>query len=219
MGARLYDEAIVSKIQKWIKDPNIHVLKPNETSRLLQMKADESSDHLVLPFISLSRSGYRVLNKNKQPKSFEGVTIRIYDKEGNLVNEGNAMKFNAIPIQLEYYLDIYTLDFEECDEYVRNFIFNFVNYPVSEVVIPYNDLNITHRFTIYLNEEIEDNSDIPERRFPDQFTRYTLKFTVDDAYLFSIPSKTNVSTESIQLNVRDKELEKIVETHNYDISN
>ena len=216
MGARLYDEALVAKIQKWIKDPNLHILKPNETSRLLKMKADEGNDSITLPLIGLSRSGYRILNTNKQPKSFDGVTIRVYDKEGKLVNKGSGMKLNAIPIQLEYYLDIYTIDFEECDEYARNFIFNFINYPTSYVEIPYNDVKVTHKFTMHLEEDVEDNSDVPERLFPDQFTRYTLKIIIDDAYLFSVPSKVNVAIQGAELDTRDNVQNKIVETQEYD---
>lgn len=217
MGARFYDEAIVNKIQKWIpQDSPLRILKPNEVSRLLKMKADESNDKITLPFISLSRSGYKILNTKKQPKSFDGVTIRVYDKEGNLVNKGSAMKLNAIPIQLEYYLDIYCIDMDECDEYSRNFIFNFVNYPVSYVEIPYNNVKATHKFTINVEQDVEDNSDVPERLFPDQFSRYTLKLIIDDAYLFSVPSKLNVAIEGVQLATEDDSIHKIVEIQEYD---
>ena len=39
--------------------------------------------------------------------------------------------------------------------------------------------------------EVEDASDIPERLISGQFTRMTIQFVVDDAYLFDIKiSKT-----------------------------
>lgn len=211
MGARFYDDAIAERLQKWIKDPNIHILKPSETTRMLEIKADESRDRITLPQIQLSRSGYTILNSRKKPMSFDGITVRAYDKDGNLVNPGSAMKLNAIPIRLEYQLDIYTRGFDECDEYVRDFVFHLVNHPVYDITIPYNGMNLKHNFTMHLEDEVEDTSDIPQRLFPDQFTRYTMSIVIDDAYLFSIPSKGNVQIELAQLDVKDKELDRIVE--------
>ena len=103
---------------------------------------------------------------------------------------------NAIPIQLNYQLDIYTHKIAEADEYLRNFVFNIVNYPKLTVLIPYYDQKLRHDSNIRLMSTIQDNSDIPQRRFRDQFVRYTVKFTVDDAYLFSTPIKTNKTFES-----------------------
>lgn len=203
MGARLYDEAVVDKIRKWVKDPNVLILKPGEVKRFLEITADESKDRITLPQIHLSRSGYRVLNANKMPKSFDGITLVAYDEDGHVINEGKAMKLNAIPIQLEYQLDIYTARYEECDEYARNFVFNFVNYPTGEVLIPYNGANVHHKFTIHLESDVEDTSDVPQRLFPTQFTRHTLSFVIDDAYLFSIPVRNNV--EIVGYSVSDAE--------------
>ena len=39
---------------------------------------------------------------------------------------------------------------------------------------------------------VEDNSDVPQRLFSDQFVRWTIRFTIDDAYMFSLPYKDNV---------------------------
>ena len=47
-----------------------------------------------------------------------------------------------------------------------------------------------------LREDITDNSDIPERLIPTQFYRMTLRFTLQDAQLFSYNTK---STKSVQL--------------------
>ena len=50
MGVRFYDEAIANKIQKWIKDPNMVILKPNEVINKLS-KYD--IDRLLIEEISL----------------------------------------------------------------------------------------------------------------------------------------------------------------------
>ena len=212
MSAILYDEAVVNRLQSLINpEANIHVLKPDETSRLFSQKADESHDRMTLPIIALSRRGYRILNAQKQPKSYDGITIRAYDKDGNLVNQGKALKLNAIPIQLEYQLDIYTQEIAQCEEYSREFIFELVNNPTGVVEIPYNNSDVTHKFTIHVEQEVEDNSDIPERNFPSQFTRYTLRLNVDDAYLFSVPVRKNVEIACAKVVVEDRQSHKEID--------
>lgn len=211
MSAILYDDAIVDKLQKLITIPNLHILKPEETSRLFEEKSDESHDKMTLPLIALSRRGYKIVNRNKQPKSYDGIKIRAYDKNGKEINPGSAFKLNAIPIELEYSLDIYALNLEQCETFSREFIFSFVNYPTGEINIPYNDVNVTHKFTIHLEENVEDNSDIKERLFASQFTRYTLRFIVDDAYLFSIPNKKNFEISCVGIVVQDNQSQREIE--------
>ena len=212
MSANLYDDALVDKLQSMLnQDSGIKILKPEETSRLFSERLDEGHDKMSLPLIALSRRGFRILNTNAQPKSRDGITIRAYDKNGNLINKGSALKLNAIPIQLNYQLDIYTLDLDDCENYAREFIFQLVNHPTGQVFIPYNDANVTHKFTIHVEQDVEDNSDIRERLFPGQFTRYTISFMIDDAYLFSIPNKKNVSIGCIKVDVKDNQLQEIVE--------
>lgn len=214
MGANLYDDALVEKLQQLINPGSgIKILKPEETTRLFDMKADESHDKITLPLIALSRKGYKLREKTKQPKSYDGITIRAYDKNGNLVNQGKALKLNAIPIHLIYQLDIYALNLDECEAYSREFIFELINNPTGVITIPYNDACVNHKFTVHVEEDIEDNSDIKERIFPGQFTRYTLGLEIDDAYLFSIPVKKNVTFEGVKVVVEDRqsheEIEKI----------
>ena len=186
MAIRFYDEALVNKIQKWDKDSRLHILKPEETSRLFSIKADENNDKPIeLPLIALSRgTNVTLLNVNKHAMSFGGMKVLNFDEKGNEKKEKSVFLLNAIPIQLEYQLDIYTRDLVEADEYMRNFVFNFVNLPNLEIEIPYNNTRLHHKSTIHLENVVQDNSDIPQRLFPSQFTRYTLSLVVDDAYLF-----------------------------------
>ena len=214
MAVRFYDEALTEKIQKWVSKKNeITVLKPEETTRLFKMTADEANDKPIkLPLIALSRkTKVSVLNTNKRPLSYDGMKIKAYDKDGNFVPQTSMLKLNAIPMQLEYQLDIYTAHMAEADEYMRNFVFNFVNYPNVKIEIPYNDCKLVHESTIYLDEDVEDNSDIPQRLVPGQFTRYTLSLTIDNAYLFSAAIKENILISSIELQTADKDGE-ILET-------
>ena len=206
MAVRFYDEALASKIQNWISDDRIRVLKPDETTRLFEMKADEAHDNPIkLPLIALSRGNeIEILTRGKRPLSFDGLSIKAYNDEGEEVKLQAGFKLNAIPIRLSYQLDIYTKNLAEADEYMRNFVFNFVNYPKLSITFPYNDSNIKHESVVYIDTTITDNSDIPQRLFPSQFTRYTIGLEMDDAYLFSVPVKDYVAIEGLTIRIMDK---------------
>jgi hypothetical protein len=190
MAVSLIDDALYTKIQGWIKDPKMVFLKPNETLRLFQTVSDQTNDKpLTLPLIALSRdSDIEVLITGKRPLSFSGQIIES--------NSKNVELFNGIPVLVSYQLDIYTKSYIEGDEYLRNFIFNFVNSPRLTVNIPYNKSNLKHTANIRISSTISDTSDIPQRLFPGQFTRWTIKLNIDDCYIFSVPV---LSTPSIQL--------------------
>ena len=78
---------------------------------------------------------------------------------------------------------------------MRNFVFNIINYPNLHIEIPYNDAKVIHDSTVLLESTISDTSDIPERLISGQFTRLSLRLTIDDAYLFSVPFMKNWNVE------------------------
>jgi hypothetical protein len=208
MAISLIDDAVYTKIQGWIKDPKMVILKPNETLRLFQTISDQTNDKpLTLPLIALSRdSEIQILQTNKKPLSFSGVMLEA--------NSKNIQLFNGIPIEVNYQLDIYTKGFAEGDEYLRNFVFNFVNHPRLIVNIPYNKVNLKHTANVRINATVSDTSDIPQRLFPGQFTRWTIRLNVDDCYLFSIPINTTPSlvldtVEIVQVEAQTAQSENI----------
>ena len=182
MATKLYDDALLEKLRNWTQNTSITVVGPDETRRLFEVIADKSNDKPIsLPLIALTRSrGYEVLDYGlgKQPMSFDGLTLNA--------NYDQASQLNSIPIRLSYQLDVYTRYYEEADEYIRNLVFNIINFPKLIVNIPYNNENYKHSANIILNSEIEDNSDIPEQLVSGQFTRMTLRFDVDDARLWDV---------------------------------
>lgn len=190
MAIRFYDKALSAKIESWIKDPNMTILKPDEVTRLLQIQADKNNDKPIqLPLIALSRDpNVTILSTNKQPLSFDGKSFHS--------TYNSTKELDAIPIEIHYQLDVYTRHYEEADEYLRNFIFNFINYPKLRVDIPYNNSNVYTFANIRLDPGAADTSDIPQRLVPGQFTRWTLRLTIIDAYLFSIPVKVNVHMDT-----------------------
>lgn len=190
MSIKLYDDALLNKLKNWVEDVPLTLLGVDESTRLFSVLADQKNDAPIdLPLIVLSRpGGFTIEEKYKQPKSYTGATI-AYSQE-------KSAKINAIKISIPYQIDIYTRFQEEADEYIRNIVFNIINYPLVKVLIPYYDLDVTHDSNIRLSTDIEDNSAVPERLISGQFKRYTIGIVIDDAYLFDIRIRENVVLNS-----------------------
>lgn len=190
MGVRLYDEALLAKLQGWTRNTKLNITGVNDTRRVFQVIGDKTGDEPIkLPLITLSRpAGYEILNTNKKMLTFDGALIGVSEKYGK--------QLNAVPIQINYQLDVYAKYLAEADEYARNLVFNIINYPKVTVTLPYNDSKVEHDSNIRLLSEVQDNSDVPERLIPGQFTRLSLSITIDDAYLFDIRVRDNISIDT-----------------------
>lgn len=195
MAVRFYDEALLKKFQKWTADTQVQLTGINETRRLFEVVADKTNDKPIqLPLIALSRNGgYIIQEKYKQPRSYNGSAL--------VVTTDSGAKLNAIPIGISYQIDIYARHLAEADEYARNIVFNIINYPKLNIEIPYEDSGLTHDANIRLITDVEDNSDIPERLISGQFTRFTIGIDIDDAYLFDVRVKDNLSIVEGQLHI------------------
>ena len=192
MGVKLYDDAIVSKFKQWTQRTNIHIYSPSETKRIFEIIVEQSNDKPIeLPFIGLSRvGGYTILNTQMQPMTYDGLTLKA--------NQKASLQLNAIPIQIDYQVDVYTRQLSEADDYVRNLVFNSINFPSLQVHVPYRDDDIKHKASIQLAaQEVADNSSIPERLITGQFTRLSLMITVNDAYLWDLRVRDNYSLDII----------------------
>lgn len=197
MAINLYDKALAEKIQKWIPENSpLTLLSPNDSTNLFKIEADRNNDKpLELPLIAVSRdSNIKILNTSKRYMTFNGIKVATAEQK--------TMQLNAIPIQLDYQIDIYTRYIEEADEYLREFIFKLINEPKLTIVLPYNNIQYEHDSNIRLYDSVQDNSDIAEHLFHDQFVRYTIKINIDDAYLWSVPAKTNYLIEDTELETK-----------------
>ena len=202
MALRYYDDAIISKFQKWIKSKSLRILKPDESDRLFSLESDTNNDAPIkLPLISLSRdTSFNILRTVKNKMSYSGYTVGMSE------DKSMSMPLNAIPIHTIYQLDIITKKADEADEYLRNFIFNIINHPKLYITIPYNGTDIQHVANIKILDTVTDNSDIPLRMYSGQFTRWTIQFELLDAYLFSIPYTENWKIEGELVEEGDAQL-------------
>jgi hypothetical protein len=173
------------------------ILYPDETARLFQTIADTKNDQpLQLPLIAISRDrDIEILNTNRKPLTYTGKTFRMNGKQID--------HLNGIPISLSYQIDIYTRFREEADEYIRNFVFNIINYPTLEIELPYHDCKLGQKSFMSLQSTISDNSDIPERLVSGEFTRMTINVVLSDAYLFSYEFEDKLDIEVDQILVHD----------------
>ena len=202
MSVTLYDRALLRKIQYWVKDPNITILGVDQSTDLFKYRLDMNNDKpLSLPIISLSRDSRIAINSTtKRPLSYDGLKIESANMKTN--------QLNAIQISIRYQLDVYTRYDEEAQEYMRNFIFNFINYPKVDLEIPYNDSKLIMNAYISIDNEYNDNSNVPEKLVRDQFSRQTLSFTLTGS-LYDYRAYDNWKIDCSQLVVllRDDELE------------
>ena len=87
MSAYLYDEALVKKFKNWTSSSKTQIYGPEETRRLYEIIADETTDSKIkLPFISISRNlGYDIIDNGttRRPLSYDGID-RIYHSDTNL---------------------------------------------------------------------------------------------------------------------------------------
>lgn len=197
MAARYYDEALVKKLKYWTANTQVRIYNPQETRRLFEVIADETNDKPIqLPIICIRRlGGYQVKDVSRKPLSYSGKEIGR--------TEQKVRQLNAIPIELRYQIDIYTRYYDEADEFVRNLVFNIINFPSLTACFDYLGEEIQHKSTIELSQEVEDNSDIPERFVAGNFTRLSLQLTVPNAYLWDVRIKDTSSIAGYEVEAED----------------
>ena len=191
MALYFYDTALINKLRYWTDKTDLHIYGPDETRRLFEVIGDTTRDSKIqLPLLCLRRTaGYEILNINKRPLTYDGAIAQQDD--------GVSIQLNAIPIIINYQLDVYAKYLQEADSYARNLVFNIINYPTLKIQIPYSTSSyLTHYANIRVASNVEDNSNIPERMVPGLFTRLTLSINIDDAYLWDIRARGNAEISS-----------------------
>lgn len=185
MAVRYYDDVLAAKIKRWLPTNTLRVLKPSETKRFLELTAEDShNESITLPCIALSRNNDIELGLSyKTPKSYAGIKLQQ--------TAADTLLLNAIPIKVQYQMDIYTKTAEEGDEYLRQYLFKLINNPVIKIVIPYNGVQVEQIANIRVLNNISDTSEISERLFPGQFTRWTIQFEIQDAFIYDVPYRKN----------------------------
>jgi hypothetical protein len=195
MAVRYYDDVLAAKLKRWNPSADLRILKPNEVKRLFALNAEDTKDKpLTLPCIALSRNNDLEISVNvKNPRSYAGLKLSPNAAEMRRLTTtpDGTLILNAIPVKPVYQLDIYTKTAEEGDEYLRQYLFKLINNPVIKIVIPYNGVEVEQIANIRVLNTVSDTSEVSERLFAGQFTRWTIQLEIQDAFLYDIPYKKN----------------------------
>lgn len=171
----LYDEAVLKKFKELFGNDDIFIIPPE---RAKDTVAQLERDDIKFPLVSLDRRGFSIRDS---AISWSASRMGLAD---SISDDGKANIMHVIPIKINYQLDVYTTDRVSCDEILRELIFYFTLHPTLLVNIPYG-LNTTHKFNLFFNPDIEDNSDTVEHINRGVLYRYTANLYTDDAYLFA----------------------------------
>lgn len=199
MSIYLYDEALIRKLRNWTANTEINIYGPEQTGRMFEVIGDNTNDTPIkLPIIAIRRNpSINISNPNKKPTTYDGLKIPELSEEDKMV------KLSMIPIEISYQIDVYCRYMREADTLIRSLVFNIINHPTLEVLIPYSNVNLEHNGNIRLTSGIEDNSDVPERFVPGQFTRLSLTVSIDDAYLWDARDRDNLRVDIQSVDVID----------------
>jgi len=196
ISVNLYDDAIVTKLRTLLNNDKIFITPPDNVFRIIDKTAD---DVINLPMISLTRTGFSIrLDKVQHSMMFEG-SITDMDADTH-----KSKRVQTIPIRINYLMDVWTRTRHENDVIVRDLVLYFMTHPTMNIEIPYN-LNKTFNFNMFLDADIEDNSDIVAHKDRGIYYRQTISMYTDDAYLFK-SSTRNPTYLDIEYEIEDNDL-------------
>ena len=172
LRARFNNSIVDSKVNK-----NVQI---GPTSQMFDIIGQLNDDQPVLPFVSLERLDWQ-LNLDRQGfQTFVGD--EVYTRIGP-DNKPIEIRAQVIPITINYRLSIWTRDRVTNDALCRELLFYYHLRPSLMVYVGHG-LNMAHKFNIYFNSGIEDNSDIANHINNGTYFRQDLTLYTDDAYLW-----------------------------------
>lgn len=190
MSIYKYEEAIVKRMREITGDDRV-IITPSQniTNIIPRIKKDE----LELPLIHMIRQNWKVANRNPHGMKMNGLIndqVPMYvSKFHNYENEedGKIHRMHVIPIEFSHTYEVWTRTREENDEMIRELIWFFSTLSELEVEIPYG-VNIKHAFTLELQPEIVDNTNIVSQKETGELFLQALNCKCTDAYLWKSSS-------------------------------
>lgn len=201
VGVYAYDLAIIEDLRtrfsydKNGKKKTNQIVQITNAENVFNIIGDIENDNIQFPIISLVRTGWEIIDYSQEFMNNSGGLVGyLEDDKGQRTRQ---VRLQALPIQINYQLDIWTQNRIDNDILAREIIWFYTLNPQMRVKIPHG-LNITHPFNIAFEKEIVDNSDIQEHNSRGRYYRQTLGiYTDNDAYLWK-SSVTNVPSIELQ---------------------
>lgn len=219
-----YDLALVEDLRARfskspVKDSKINKnVQIGPTEQMYRIIGELSNDQPILPFVSLQRLNW-TLNLDRQGyQTFVGDMVFTRLAPDNKPQEVRA---RVIPITINWQLSVWTKDRITNDAIVREILWYYHLRP-SLLVYVQHGLNIAHKFNIYFNSEITDNSDIANHINNGTYFRQDLSLYSDDSYLwqanyinkvevapqlyfnYGVSQNTDPSYTNIEINTKNK---------------
>lgn len=180
-----YDKALVEDLRARFKTANKdskinQTVQIGPTDQMFNILGQLNDDKVIMPFISLERLDWQ-LNLDRQGfQTFVGE--EVYTRIGP-DNKPIEVRAQVIPITINYRLSVWSEDRITNDALIRELLFYYHLRPSLMAYIGHG-LNIAHKFNIYFNSGIEDNSDIANHNNRGTYFRQDLTLYTDDAYLW-----------------------------------
>lgn len=179
----LYDDAIIKDLRDKISDERVTI---TPYDNLINSLGKSENDEIKLPIISIARTGWSISDSRPHSMKFTGELSEI--RNTGIGNNKEIVNVYAMPIRINYLLDVWTRRRLDNDNIMRELIFYYSINPTLQITIPYN-LGAEKNFNIMFGNDIEDNSNIPEHKNIGEYIRQTIPFYVDDAYLWRSNSR------------------------------
>lgn len=193
MSVYYYDQSITDYLSKAFGS-QVYVT-PADT--IIRNLSDLNEDKIRLPLLNLERSGVVVRSTRNSYMNHTGLGF----KSDNTIidtNEDPDYRLQAVPITINYIIDIWTRDRLTNDNIFRELLMYLIDQPELLVKIPYG-VGSSHKFNIFVEESITDNSDIVNHPNYGVLFRTSIPLYTDDAYLFRTPSSPSYSINGIHV--------------------
>lgn len=187
MSIYKYEEAIVARMREITGDDRIIITPSENIPNLIPRIAN---DELKLPLIHMIRNNWRLTGKDSHGMKMNGHIANQYPMYYEGSNEGPDGKIHRehlIPISFSHTFEVWSRTREENDEMIRELIWFFKTLGELTVDIPYG-LNRQHVFTLTLQNDIIDNTQIVSQKENGEIFLQALITNCDDAYLWKSSS-------------------------------
>lgn len=225
IGVYAYDMALVKDLRTRFNlkkdgtpktNNNVYITSAENVFNII---GDLENDTIQFPLISLTRVGWSLSDQKPEMMTKAGMLDSI--KQGVEDEKLKQIRLQALPITINYQLDVWTRTRIDNDALTRDLIWYYTLNPQLLVDIPHG-LDIQHVFNVFFENDVEDNSDIVEHQNRGQFFRQTLGLYVDDAYLWRSSVKNITTINETKFEIYDGDLptdinDKLYESYEIDL--
>lgn len=148
-----------------------------------------NGDTPVMPFVGLQRIDWQLNLDRQGAQTFIGQ--EVYERIGP-DDKKIEVRAQVIPITINWRMSVYTADRVTNDALIREILWYYHLKPSLYVYVEHG-LNIVHKFNIYFNSGVEENSDIASHNLNGTYFRQDLTLYSDDSYLWKARYQNKVA--------------------------